>query len=121
MRPGKLITLLVLGFLAWEHQALLADKARLARHLPDIANTYMEMRSFRVPLIRYMDDNDGRAPRDLPSWLRRHFDNPAKEDPAVDHFGRPYRVEAGRFRETTLRSCGPDRACRTEDDLVVRF
>lgn len=121
MKPGKLIALVVLGALAWQHEAMLREKWELVRHLPDITNTYMEMRGFRVPLRNHLEENAGRLPRpaELRTWLNRRFENPAKEQSAVDYFGNPYRVEIPTRNRPVIRSCGPDGSCGTPDDLVV--
>jgi hypothetical protein len=119
MSGTKLITLAILGALAWQHQALLRDKVDLVRQVPELTNTYVEMRSYRIQLMRHMNDNDGRPPGNVQDWLRRHFENPAKADPALDHFGTPYRLETRRSEGPALRSCGPDGRCGNADDLLV--
>lgn len=119
MKAGKLITLVVLGFLAWQHQAMLRDQLVLIRSLPDVTNTYMEMRNYRIRLARYKEENGGALPTNIRQWLDQHFETDRKARPSVDYFGEPYRLERPHMRTPVLRSCGPDRRCRTEDDLLM--
>lgn len=119
MKVGKLVTLLVLGALAWQHQTMLRNQVDLILSVPDLTNTYMEMRTYRIRLARFKEENGGALPSNFRSWVDRNFDTDRKASPTVDFFGTPYLLDRPHMRTPVLRSCGPDGECRTDDDLVM--
>ncbi len=119
MKAGKLITLAVLAALAWQHQAMIGKHLSLIRSLPDLTNTYMEMRNYRIRLARHKERNGGALPSDFRRWLESNFETERKASPAVDYFGTPYRLEQPHMRTPVIRSCGLDGECRTDDDLIM--
>ena len=86
-----------------------------------------------VPLVIRSTAAFGRSQtqRDAESRLERAFtdgerDGPLGIDPAMDHWGTPYRIETvevrrGRRaeREVSLFSAGPDRRFDTDDDFLA--
>lgn len=63
----------------------------------------------------------GNLPRDFPAWIRETVKHNDGTDPALDQWGQvlvmtiPPGAPPGAYE---LRSCGPDRTCRTPDDIV---
>jgi hypothetical protein len=119
-RWGHLVALVVIGALAWQHAELVARQLGLARELLPVLRTRMEMTTYRQRLSEELPASGLReSPAGLRTWLDSSFRGSAKE-PGVDYFGTPYRLEiAGESRR--IRSCGPDRRCDTNDDLVASF
>lgn len=121
MSPGKLVTLGVLGALAWQHQALITSKAEMVKSAVPTFQTYQAMRTIRDPLAKYAQEHGGRLPRNVSAWIAESFDAAASENVGYDYFGNPYRITRDQDREPYLRSCGPDGQCGNEDDLVVKI
>lgn len=121
MSIGKIIALVVFGGLAWQHQAAVRQHASFVVNLPAILQTQIEMESFRSPVAIYLNDNFMRWPADLPQWLRDHFSG-GVGDLGSDSFDELYEADYDeRDGLPILRSCGPDRECWTDDDLVMRI
>lgn len=121
MSLGKLVTLGVLGALGWQHQALLKDKLQLVRHTVPTFQTYRAMRAIRSPLAKYAQEHGGRYPSNVNAWIAESVDGRGNENVGHDFWGNPYRISREPDREYYLRSCGPDGACGTEDDLLVKI
>lgn len=117
MKLGKWISLGVLGFLGWQHQQLLQQKLAFLLNFYPMAQTYMEMASFRSLLVQYLRDHEGNPPADLRTWLNENFVIRTKEEAGVDFFGTPYQIYLSPEGELFLLSCGADQVCQTEDDL----
>lgn len=117
MKPGKLVALIVLGALAWEHQEALGRHTDLVREMGPLARTYMEMRQYRTALMAELHRNNGQPPRGVHAWLDRTF-NRGTRPASQDLWGSRYQVQRGDYRRWYLRSCGPDTRCGTDDDLV---
>lgn len=117
MRPGRLIALIVMGFLGWEHKGALEPHLAMVREARPLVITYTEMRQYRPALIAEIRRNGGQAPPDAHAFLDGRFHR-GERRASDDLWGSRYRIERGDHRRWYLRSCGPDRACRTEDDLV---
>ena len=118
MSLGKLLTLGIIGMLAWQHQE------QIEPYLDDLGSavptmrTFMEMRSYEPLVQEYMQDNR-RPPRDFGALLEEHYPPKGDRPASLDLFGSPYVLERAREHGLVIRSCGPDGACHTEDDLIV--
>lgn len=115
----KLVVLLVLVALGWFFRAPLGDLMDRARGLGPKMKTEMDMRGYEDALVAFIE-REGRPPGDLEGWLDRNFSPKGPDQPASrDRYGTPYQVNRDGERGIyVLRSCGPDRQCGTEDDLV---
>lgn len=117
MSFGKLVTLGVIGLLAWQHQeAVKPYLGDLATAVPTV-RAFLEMRSYE-PALRKQIADESRPPRDLSAWLDERFPPKGGRPASQDLFGNPYRVERDRTLGWVLRSCGPDAVCHTDDDLI---
>lgn len=121
MSLGKLVTLGVLGALAWQHQALIEDKIQMVQNAVPTFQTYQAMRGIRDPLAKYAQDHGGRLPSNVSAWIAESFDSDAQEEVGFDFFGNPYQITRDQDREAYLRSCGPDGQCGNDDDLLVKI
>lgn len=122
MSTGKLVALVVMGALGWQHQAMIRTHVQLVREIPDLVQTHMEMRTYQVALLRQRQKQAGELPRDPVGWIRSNYDTSPPKDPHEDFFGTPYRVTYENPRRLPeLRSCGFDRQCGTGDDVVKRL
>ncbi len=118
MKPGKLVTIGVLVLVGWQYGGSVSERLELAGHIGSIVRTYLEMSSYKGALRTVIED-DGRPPRNLSGWLDQRYGLRDGRRASVDYFGTAYMVFRGEGREYLLRSCGPDQACRNDDDLVV--
>ena len=118
MKPGKVVALAVMGFLGWQHQEALGPHLGLLKDVRPLVMTYAEMRQYRPALISEIGRNGGQPPRNSHAFLDQRF-NRGERRASVDLWGTGYRIERGDFRRYYLRSCGPDRQCRSGDDLVT--
>lgn len=112
--------MILLAIIAGQYAGALTRHLGFLGRLYPVTLTQMEMSSYRAQLQLYLDGHDNRWPDDLSAWLRASFMAIGDKDPAVDRFGTPY-VADDDFGRPVLRSCGPDRACPTDDDLVLIF
>lgn len=119
MKLGKLVTVLLLDALGWQHQAMLGEKASLVRSLPRLTNTWMEMRIYRIRMARRIRERGAEHPSSFGRWLDGNFDADGDKRPSVDHSGGRHRLEQRHMRALKIRSCGPDRTCNTPDDLTI--
>lgn len=118
MRLGKLVTLVVLALIGWQHQeAIQPHVDDLTTALPTM-QTFIEMRSYRPALGGYIDEHR-EPPRPLTRWLDRTFPRKGERRASIDRFGSRYMMDRDRAHGWVIRSCGPDRACRNGDDLIV--
>ncbi|MCG3174098.1 MAG: hypothetical protein GMKNLPBB_02322 [Myxococcota bacterium] len=66
----------------------------------------------------YLADNNMQYPYNYADFLRKNFDAKGGRDPAVDQWGSPYQLEPN-DEGFKVRSCGPDKQCNTDDDIMV--
>lgn len=118
MSTAKLVTLGVVGMLAWQNQAAVADRLEPLREAVPRIRSYMEMRSYSNELGLHIERNGG-PPRELRDWIDQRFPPKGGRPASSDHFGNPYRVDRDRTHGWVLRSCGADGVCLSGDDLIM--
>src|SRR5438067_1143837 len=79
--------------------------------------TTIDMDSRRKAIALEFVTNE-RWPGDLPTFLRTHVDGAI--NPELDRWGTPYELQH-LPEDPVLVSCGPDRECGTEDDIVSKI
>lgn len=116
----NLVVLVLLVAVGWFFRAPLGDLLDQVKSLGPRMKTTMDMEGYEDNLVAYIE-REGRPPRDLQAWMDDNFTAKGPDQPASrDRYGTLYQVQRDSERGIyVLRSCGPDRACSTEDDITV--
>ena len=117
MSTGRLVAFAVVILLGWQQQASIAAHLGPLENAVPRVRSFLEMRRYVAELEPVLEE-EGRPPEDLAAWLDDRFLPEGGRPASIDPFGLPYRVDRDRSLGWVLRSCGPDGACLTEDDLV---
>ncbi len=115
---GKIVTLGIVMALGYQYQNAVVHHLRVLYDIYPVAQTYMEMTSYRSGLHAWVK-TEGSLPRDLRGWLNDSYSMAVKDDASVDYFGTPYQGDYDRRGRARLRSCGRDRRCHSSDDLIL--
>ena len=88
---------------------------RKVAHASRYTMTYVNMLQY-VPALEAHVAAQGELPRDVTDFLQGSFTSRGNQ-PGMDAWGTPFELDedASSF---TLRSCGPDRRCGTDDDVA---
>ncbi len=118
MSMAKLVTFATIGALGYQYQDAALHQLRVLYDIYPVAQTYIEMSSYRSGLVTQMKSG-GSLPPDLRAWLNHSYTTVTKDEPGIDYFGTPYRASYDDRGRAQLRSCGRDRRCHSSDDLIM--
>lgn len=59
-------------------------------------------------------------PYDLAAYMREQLDNPGF-DPGLDPWGNAYQIRVNAHGRHVIFTCGPDKSCRSKDDVGFVF
>lgn len=110
--------ILPVGLLVW---AMRGGAAQYTKYFVMMKNaslytlTYSNLSQYVTALERHWAEHSA-LPPDLAAFLRAGFTSKG-HDPTLDQWDNPYLLTESESQFTIL-SCGPDRACRTDDDLA---
>lgn len=119
---GKIIVIAIISVLGYQNQVAVLKYIGYLKDVSSVIQTYTEIDSFKAQLTEYANENEGRLPENLGEWLNQNFKSAQKNDMSLDHFGTPYQVVLDQGTANALLiSCGPDKACGTDDDIELRL
>lgn len=111
LRVAPLVALAAAGW--WFHEPIGRGLGAIGKG-PAVVMASVDMTAPRTALAAEIVQT-GRAPADLGAFLRENVSGLA---PDKDRWGTPYELR-GPPSEPVLASCGPDRECGTDDDLLL--
>jgi xanthosine utilization system XapX-like protein len=115
---GLALWIATIGALGYQYQDAALHHLRVLYDIYPVAQTYIEMSSYRSGLVAQVKSG-GSLPPDLRSWLNDSYTTATKDEPGSDYFGTPYRASYDDRGHAQLRSCGRDRRCHSSDDLIM--
>jgi hypothetical protein len=124
MGLGRVVGLGLVGLLIYKQSDAIVSRIAGMKKMMPKAETLVQMNSFLSPLQAHLtnqvlEGENPRLPEDVSSWLTQNFNLSSGKPAGVDVFGTPYRGDEVKGW-LCLRSCGPDKSCGNEDDIVVQ-